>query len=260
MSQVRYEPDGRTVLITMEGDDDLNLGMVGQELYDRLIEYRDDPELWCAVITGAGERAFTAGGNIKQRAQRDKEGQPASAGFWSAKPLTLISGVEFWKPVIAAINGHCIGAGMMLAMACDLRVAAEQATFGIPEVKLGFPPGGGALFRLPRMVAGLGLAAEMVLIGERISAQQAKEWGLVNRVVPREQVLDEALGLAHKITANPPLAVRATKELLIRGLELTFEQHLRLQQTLSNICLTTEDAREGSQAFSQRRPGNFKGR
>ena len=247
-------------VLTMEGDTDLNLGMVGQELYDRLIEYRDDPELWCAVVTGAGTRAFSAGGNIKERADRDRTGAaPPGGDFWAAKPLTLISGVEFWKPVVAAINGHCIGAGMMLAMACDIRITADHATFGIPEVKLGFPPGGGALFRLPRMLA-LGPAMEIVLTGERISAEQAYHWGLVNKVVPGEKVLDEAMGLAGKIAANPPLAVRATKELMIRGLELTFDQHLRLQQTLSAICLKTEDAREGSQAFTERRPGNFKGR
>jgi E-phenylitaconyl-CoA hydratase len=259
MSRIGYEREGRCVVITLEGDTDLNLGMVGQELYDRLIDYRDDPELWCAVVTGAGRRAFSAGGNIKERAQKDREGKPVSGDFWASHPLTLISGVDFWKPIVAAVNGHCIGAGMMLAMACDIRIAAETATFGIPEVKLGFPPGGGALYRLPRQIA-MGPAMEIILAGDRISAQQAREWGLVNRVVAPEALMDDAMGLAKKIAANPPLAVRAAKELMVRGLEMTFADHLRLQPTMTQICLKTEDAREGSQAFSERRPGQFKGR
>jgi enoyl-CoA hydratase/carnithine racemase len=255
LSKLHYERRRRVVLITMEGDNDLNLGVVGQQLHDTLREYRDDDELWCAVITGAGERAFTAGGDVKARAR----GELAGGGFWAARTATLLTGGEFSKPLVAAVNGYCLGAGLMLAVGCDVRIASESATFGLPEVKLGFPAGMGSTWRLPRMMAS-GPAMELLLTGERISARQACDWGLVNRIVPPGKQVEEALAVAERIAANPPLAVRTTKELALRGLELPFEQGLRLQDTLSHICRQTEDATEGPRAFAEKRKPEFTGR
>ena len=147
---------------------------------------------------------------------------------------------------------------MMLALACDIRICAEHATFGMPELKLGFPAGGGAPYRLPRLIA-MGPAMEILLTGDRITAEQAYHWGLVNKVVRASALLDEALALAERVVANPPLAVRAAKELAIRGLDQCFEDNLRLQQSLSWICQQTEDAREGPLAFREKRKPEWKG-
>jgi E-phenylitaconyl-CoA hydratase len=252
---IHYERQGRIVLITMQGDNDLNLGCVGQELHERLLEYRDDDELWCAVVTGAGERAFSAGADLKATAARGG----FADSFWTVRALDLLSGAEFWKPLVAAVNGYALGAGMMLALGCDIRICAENASFGLPEVKYGFPPGMGATLRLPRAMP-LGPALEVLLTGDRITAQQAYHWGLVNKVVPPAELAAEALKLAERIAANPPLAVRATKELTLRGFDMTLEQGLRLQNMLSHITRQTEDAKEGPRAFAERRPPQFKGR
>jgi len=255
MPTIHFERQDRIALITLQGDNDLNLGCVDRELHQRLLEYRDDDELWCAVVTGAGERAFSAGADLKATAARGGFGD----SFWSVRALDLLSGVEFWKPLVAAVNGYALGAGMMLALGCDIRICSDNATFGLPEVKYGFPPGMGAALRLPRMMP-LGPALEVLLTGDRISAEQAYHWGLVNRVVPRAELMDEALKLAGRIAANPPLAVRTTKEITLRGLDLTFEQGYRLQSMLSHIARQTEDAKEGPRAFAEHRPPEFKGR
>ena len=198
MPTIHFERQGRIALITLQGDTDLNLGCVNQELHERLIEYRDDDELWCAVITGAGERAFSAGADLKATAARGGFGD----SFWSVSALDLLSGAEFWKPLVAAVNGYALGAGMMLALGCDVRICSDTATFGLPEVKYGFPPGMGAALRLPRMMP-LGPALELLLTGDRITAEQAYHWGLVNRVVPRADLMDEALKLARAHRGQP---------------------------------------------------------
>ena len=250
---IHYERRGRTVLITLEGDSDLNLGVVGDDLQARIEDYRDDDDLWCAVVTGAGTKAFSAGANLKNLVER------GFGSFWTPRAINLVSGAEMTKPLIAAVNGYALGAGMMFALACDIRIAAEGAQFGLPEVKYGFPPGMGATLRLPRIMP-LGPALEMLLTGDRISAEDALRWGLVNRIVPAGQLVPEAMALAERIAANPPLAVRATKEITMRGLDMPFEQGFRLQETLSNICRATEDAKEGPRAFAEKRKPDFKGR
>jgi (E)-benzylidenesuccinyl-CoA hydratase len=250
---IGYEPQGRTVLITLDGEGELNLGAVGPELHAKLTEYRDDPELWCAVVTGAGERAFSAGANLKG----NRPGWNTSV--WQARALDMLTGGEFNKPLIAAINGYCLGAGMMLALGCDVRIATDSATFGLPELRYGFPPGMGSTWRLTRAIP-LGPAMEMILTGDRISAVQALQWGLINRIVPAAELAPEALKLAERITANPPLAVQASKELALRGLEMRFDEHLRLQAMMSSITRQTEDAKEGARAFAEKRKPEFKGR
>lgn len=250
---IGYERKGRVVLITLEGVGDLNLGAVGPDLHARLTEYRDDPELWCAVVTGAGERAFSAGANLKG----DRPGWNTSV--WQARALDMLTGGEFFKPLIAAINGYCLGAGMMLALGCDLRIATESATFGLPELRYGFPPGMGSTWRLTRAIP-LGPAMEMILTGDRVTADQALHWGLINRVVPTAELIPEAMKLAERIIANPPLAVQASKELALRGLDMPLDEHLRLQALMSSITRQTEDAKEGARAFAEKRKPDFKGR
>jgi E-phenylitaconyl-CoA hydratase len=257
MATLHYNKHGHTVVITMEGDNDLNLGMTMGEMDERLIEYAQDDELRCCIVTGAGTRAFSAGGNLKRAAETGR----VSSGrtVWSSQSPSLIGGMEIWKPIIAAVNGHAIGAGCMFALACDIRLASDNAQFGIPEVKLGFPSGMGAPQRLPRIIP-FGPAMEMLLTGDRISAEQALQWGLVNRVVPQAELMNVALEMATRIAANPPLAIQGVKEMAYRSRELTIPEGLRMSALMGHIARDTEDAKEGLLAFSEKRPPEFQGR
>jgi len=257
MATVHYEKRDRVVLLTMEGDNDLNLGMTMGELHDRITDYVADDELRCCIVTGAGTRAFSAGANLNAAAASGSVGGPRSV--WDPSPLTLINGLEIRKPIIAAVNGFAVGAGCMMALACDIRIASENAQFGIPEIKLGIPSGMGAPQRLPGLIP-FGAAMEMLLTGDRISAQQALDWGLVNRVVPQDELLDSAFDLANRIAANPPLAVRAMKELAYRSREMSFADGIRMSELLGHVGRGTEDAQEGLLAFKEKRPPEFQGK
>ncbi len=257
MAQVHYEKHDRTVLITLEGDNDLNIGMISGDLHNRLADYDADPDLWCCIVTGAGTRAFSAGGNLQRMTAEG--GPPGRGTIWESSDRTIVNGLHVWKPIIAAVNGYCVGAGCMFTLACDIRIASENAEFGIPEIKYGFPAGMGAPQRLPRTIP-LGPALEMLLTGDRITAQQALQWGLVNRVVPLPQLLDAAFDLANRITANPPLAVRGTKELVYRSREMSIEDGMRMSALFGTIGRATEDAKEGMAAFREKRKPTFHGR
>lgn len=256
MAEIHFEKHDHIALFTMEGDNDLNIGVVGPELHRRLEEYCDDDDLWCAIVIGAGTRAFSAGADLRGIGPRLGIGR-AGGNLWTRRTLDLISGAEFLKPIIAAVNGHAIGAGAMLALACDIRIASENATFGIPEIEFGGPPGMGATQRLPRVIP-LGPALEMLLTGDRISAEQALQWGLVNRVVPLSDLLDAAMAVAQRIIRHPPLAVRATKEAVMRGIDLSLEQGLRLESLLTSAARRTEDAAEAMRARSEKREPTFR--
>lgn len=250
---VSTEQHGQVLVVTMQGENDLNIGVIDEHLFRVLDDYRENPDLWCCIITGAGQRAFSAGADLRGLGAGDAL---RSTGF---DRLNLMDGGELWKPIVAAINGHCIGAGFMFAIACDIRIAAEHATFAVPEVRYGFPPGLGVTQRLPRLI-GLGPTLEFLLTGDRCSAQEALRWGLVNRVVPGAALMEAALGLAGRIAANPPIAVRGTKELVYRSLEMPLMSGLRLAEALFEAGLKTDDAQEALQAFKEKRPPIFKGR
>lgn len=233
-----------------------------RELVRIWTDFRDDPELRAAVLTGAGGKAFCAGADAKTRGdyyasmtpfqRRDKaEREPGLGG--------LTRNFDLWKPVIAAVNGHCLAGGLELALACDIRIASENATFGLSEVRFGIIPGAGGTQRLPRLVP-LSRALEMILTGEPITAGEAFQAGIVSRVVDRKELLPAATALAERICANGPLATRAAKEAVYRGLDLPLEEGLRLEQFLAEPLRTSEDAKEGLKAFAEKRRPVFAGR
>jgi len=258
MPRIHFEQQDHIATLTMEGDNDLNIGTINEEFHQRVLEFRDNDDLWCLIITGAGTRSFCAGANLSG-ALAGGFGTLRVTDLLAHQQPTLLTGLECWKPIIAAVNGHAIGAGFMLALACDIRIAAENATFALTEVKFGWPAGQGAIQRLPRTIA-LGPALEVLLTGDRIGASKALQWGLVNEVMPQAGLREAALALAERITANPPLSVRVVKELTYRCLELPFDQGYRLTNLMSAIARTTEDFKEATAAFGEKRRGVFKGR
>jgi enoyl-CoA hydratase/carnithine racemase len=207
---IDVERRGQVEILTLRGDNDLNLGVVNEDLYQRLIEVRDDDQVACAVVTGAGSRAFSAGADLKALTASSADGGPRR-NPWTVRVLTLLTS-ELDKPIVAAVNGHALGQGLVLALACDMRLAAEHATFGLPEVKHGMVPAVEVIRRLQQVMP-VGPALELVLTGDRIGAGQAYHWGLVNRVVPAAELLAAALELAEHIVSNPSSAVRALKQL-----------------------------------------------
>jgi E-phenylitaconyl-CoA hydratase len=216
---------------------------------------RDDSEIRVAIITGAGDKAFSAGADLKTFIP--KRVGLSEAWLTQRQPL-LNRGLEIWKPVIAAVNGPCLAGGMTLMLATDIRVAAPHATFSLAEVKRGIIAGNGGT---QRCIAQLphAIAMELLLTGDAIDASTAARWGLVNKIVPADQLLPEAINYARRIAANAPLAVQACKELAVRAPELGLSAGLRMEQFVNRVLLGSSDAREGASAFAEKRPARFTG-
>jgi len=252
---VDYQKEGRIAIFTInrpEAMNAINMQTV-RELREAMLDFRDDPELWVGIVTGSGARAFCAGADIKDTLPFMKE---HSQDQWTF-PASIWRGLELWKPLIAAVNGIALGGGLEIVLACDIRIASETARFGVPEVTLGLMPGFGGTQRVPRMLPWC-KAAELLLTGKPIDAQEAYRLGLVNKVVPPEQVLPEAKEWAKVICQAAPLAVRAAKEAMIRGSSLTLEDGLRLENALIAYLFTTEDFAEGTTAFVEKRKPVYK--
>ena len=215
-----------------------------------------DPEVGAVILTGAGEKAFVAGADINELAAYSAR-QAMERALGGQAVFSRIENLG--KPTIAAINGFALGGGCELALACTIRIASQTARMGQPEVKLGIIPGYGGSQRLPRLI-GKGLALQMILTGEPVSADDALRWGLVNQVVPPDQLLAVAEGIAKKIVANGPLAVQYCMEAVHRGLNMSLEEGLHLEGTLFGMSFSTEDMREGTRAFLEKRPARFGGR
>jgi len=252
---VSYEKEGRIAVFTINRPEAMNaLNMeTMRELRQVMTEFRDDPELWVGIITGAGEKAFCGGADIKDTLPFMKE---HGRDPW-AMPPSIMRGLEMWKPLVAAINGMALGGGLELALACDIRIAAETARLGTPEVTLGLIPGWGGTQRLPRVIPWC-KAAELLLMGKLIDAQEAYRIGLVNKVVPQAEVMATAKEWAQIICKAGPLAVRAAKEAMIRGSAMTLEEGLRLENSLVASVMSTEDFAEGTGAFVEKRKPNYK--
>jgi enoyl-CoA hydratase len=208
------------------------------------------------ILTGAGEKSFAAGANIKDFPNLD----PEKARVRLKKGKERFLKIEnFERPIICAINGLCLGAGLELAMCCDIRIAADHAKLGQPEINLGVIPGSGGTQRLSRLV-GEGIAKELIYTGRFVSAEESKSIGLVNKVVPLENLMDEAMEMAKLLTSKPPLALRAAKDTIHKGLNMTLDQGLDLEiEQWSHLC-STEDQKEGAAAFIEKRKPVFVGR
>jgi E-phenylitaconyl-CoA hydratase len=214
---------------------------------------RDDPKIRVAVITGAGDKAFSAGADLKSYINRESD---MSEHWLTQKDQLLNRGLEVWKPIIAAVNGFCIGGGMTLLLATDIRVAASHASFGLSEVKRGIVAANGGT---QRVVAQLPypIAMELLLTGDAIDSETALRWGLINKVVEQSELMNEAMRYARKIAANAPLALQATKELAVKAPELGLTAGLRMEQYVNRLLRNTSDAKEGALAFQEKRPPKF---
>jgi enoyl-CoA hydratase/carnithine racemase len=252
---IDYAKEGRIAIFTINRPEAMNaMNMEGiRELLEAMTNFRDDPELWVGIITGAGERAFCGGADIKDTLSFMKEHRDEEGAF----PPTIMRGFELWKPLIAAINGLAVGGGLEIAMACDIRIASETARLGTPEVTLGLIPGWGGTQRLPRMVPWC-KAAEILLTGRVIDAQEAYRIGLVNKVVPQAEVMTTAKEWAQLICQAAPLAVRAAKEAMVKGYSLSLEDGLKLENSLVAYLMGTEDFTEGTTAFVEKRKPTYK--
>ena len=254
---VLYEREGHVATITYNRPHVLNAinGELRQDMNAAWSRFREDEDAWVAIVTGAG-RAFCVGADLK-----DGAGAAGTwpGSFWEIPTINSFeSGMEIWKPTIAAVNGHCLGYGLTLVAACDFVVASDQAQFGFPEVTLGVPTIVGAI-RLPGRI-GWQHAMELLLTGERVSAERAKEMGLVGWVVPPQRVMEEAGALAQRLLGAAPLAARATKEMAHRGRQLPWMDAVRMGETMRRLVGATDDAREGRQAAREGRPPVWRGR
>jgi enoyl-CoA hydratase len=257
-STLTFELTDGIARVTINRPDKLNAlnAIVIAELGDAVTRIETDSAVRGVIVTGAGTKAFVAGADINELTEQGPTGgrNRALVGQQVFRRLERCG-----KPVIAAINGFALGGGCELAMACHLRVASEQAKLGQPEVKLGIAPGYGGTVRLPRLI-GKARALELLLTGEMIDAQEAWRIGLVNRVVPAEQLLPEAEGLLRTILSNGPLAIRACLEAVESALEIGIDEALLLEAGYFGLLSATEDMREGTRAFVEKRRPAFQGR
>jgi enoyl-CoA hydratase/carnithine racemase len=217
---------------------------------------RDDPEIRVAIVTGSGDRSFCAGADIKSFVALE---HPAHEFWLTQRDQLLNRGLEVWKPVIAAVNGHCLGAGLTLLFATDIRFASPNATFGLPEIKRGVIASNGGTQRVLAQLP-YAIAMEMAITGDPIDVETAAHWGLINHVVAQQDLLDAAYECAERVAANAPLAVQAAKELAIRSQDMSLADGLRLEQAFLRFLDRTDDVQEGKRAFTERQRPEFKGR
>ena len=252
------ERDGAVAVLTINRPQVLNAlnSPTIDELRRAVLDLRHDPAVRAVILTGAGDKSFVAGADIKELAAL----RPVQGKEHALRGQHVFDLVEnLGKPVIAAINGYALGGGCELAMACTLRVAADTARLGQPEINLGLIPGYGGTQRLARLV-GKGVALDLMLSGRQISAQEALQIGLVNRVVPAATLMDESRKLAAEFAAKAPIATQYIIEAVNRGLEVPLEKAQFLEATLFGLVASTDDMREGTRAFLDKRKAAFKGR
>jgi enoyl-CoA hydratase/carnithine racemase len=258
LTNLLLEHDGAVAVITVNRPKVLNAlnSQTMDELRRTILALKHDDAVRSVIITGAGDKAFIAGADINELAVQS----PAGGRDYALRGQHVLDLIEnMGKPVIAAINGYALGGGCELAMACTLRIAADTAKIGQPEINLGLIPGYGGSQRLSRLV-GAGRALELMLTGDPISAQEAHRLGLVNRVVPPAELLAEAKQIAARIAGKAPLAVRYIIDAVNKGLQMTLAEAQVFEATLFGLAGSTDDMREGTRAFLEKRKPEFKGK
>src|SRR5712672_4852157 len=258
MENVKLEKKNQIAYVTIDRPKVLNaLNMATmQELWQVFSDLKDDKQIRVVILTGGGEKAFVAGADINELAKNN----PAEAKAYTHKGQATLDLIEnLGKPVIACVNGFALGGGCEIALACTMRLASDNAKLGQPEVKLGILPGYGGTQRLPRLV-GKGIAMQMILAGEMITAQEAHRIGLVNEVTAPAELIPRAEAIAAKIIANAPLAVQYAMEAVNKGMDMTLAEGLYLEAVLFAVACATEDKKEGTAAFLEKRAAVFKGK
>ena len=251
------ERDGRVAILTINRPEKLNAlnEQVRDEMLARLEKIKEDDSIGAVVVTGAGEKSFVAGADIKEFEGRSPFDQREAMRF----PRIFDYMATYPKPVIAMINGFCLGGGCEMAMSCDIRIASEKARFGQPEINLGLIPGGGGTQRMPR-ITGVGNAMKLILSGDMIPAAEALRIGLVDEIVPPEELRERTLKLAATIASKSPVTLRVAKEAVRASERMAIEEGILYERDLFCLCFSTEDKKEGVAAFLAKRPAEWKGR
>lgn len=252
-----YEKKDSVAVLTINREQALNAidGQTSSEMYRAWEDFRDDDDMRVAILTGVGQKSFSTGMDLVATAKGENQfegGRPVPfGGFTKRMPI--------YKPIIAAINGFCLAGGMELALTCDIRICSPDARFGLPEVRWAIMPGAGGTQRMPRAIP-QAWANYLILTAEQIDAETAMRIGLVSHVVPKEELMDRAMQIANVICERGPLAVRAAKEAINRGLDMPLDNGLAFEDLLLGKLFATEDAKEGPRAFAEKRKPDYKGR
>jgi E-phenylitaconyl-CoA hydratase len=266
---IGFEVVDRIATITINRPEALNsmTASMYTQLSESWIAVRDNPDIWVAVVTGAPQpnrppdrQVFSAGADLKGPSPATSMSEREAYEFWQTQSEQILNrGLEVWKPVVAAVNGLCLAGAMTLLLATDIRVASEHASFDLSEVKRGILPGNGGTQRTIRQLP-YPIAMEMLLLGRRLTADRAAHFGLINEVVPHDRVVDVAMERAGELASMAPLAVRAIKELAVRGQYMHLNEGLRFEEVIQDRLRSTEDGKEGPKAFAEKRPPHYTGR
>ena len=252
-----YEKEGRIATVTINRPERMNAlhPPANLELHDIWNDFQNDPEVWIGILTGSGERAFSAGNDLKYTAEHGLGGvRVGESGFGG-----LVKRMDCWKPIIAAVNGFALGGGFEMALACDIIIAADHARLGLPEPRVGLMAGAGGVHRLPRMMPQK-IAMGYILTGRHMTAQEAHRWGIVNEVAPLADLMPTVHRWAQDILEGAPLSIRASKQAAMMGLGHPLDIALNLEYTQSTAMRRSEDIVEGPKAFAEKRKPNWKGR
>ncbi len=257
---LKYETKGRIAYVTINRPERLNAlhPPANMEMYKAFCEFRDDPDVWVAILTGTGDRAFSAGNDLRYTAEQDQIRDKPGARADRAPFGGITSDFECWKPVIAAVNGYALGGGFEIALACDIIIAADHAEVGLPEPRVGLYAGAGGVHRLPRHIP-MKIAMGMMLTARRIKVQEAQKLGLINEVVPLADLMITAERWAAEILECAPMSVRATKQMAIQGLDSPLNIAFARNYSEQQKQVASNDRIEGPRAFSEKRPPKWTG-